>query len=81
MFQELFDVLKKVQEKCNLLIDEYNSVNETSLNNILNSLREINLSSLKALDGLKEDMNMHEILYNQDLFILFDQVYKDLGKE
>ena len=30
MFQELFNMLKKVQDKCNSLIDEYNKINENS---------------------------------------------------
>ena len=34
MFDELFTMLKKVQEKCNSLIDEYNFVNQSSLGNI-----------------------------------------------
>ena len=79
MFQELFNMLKKVQEKCNLLIDEYNTVNEISLNNIRNSVRDIKISCIKALDGLKEDLNIQDIVNNQDLFIKFDQAYKDLG--
>ena len=81
MFQELFNMLKKVQEKCNLLIDEYNNVNETSLNNIRNSVRDIKISCIKALDGLKDDLNIQNIVNNQDIFIQFDQAYKELGKE
>ena len=81
MFQELFNMLRKVQEKCNLLIDEYNQVNTTSLNNIRNSVRDIKLSCIKALDGLKDDLNIQNIVNNQDIFIQFDKEYKDLGKE
>ena len=81
MFQELFNMLRKVQEKCNLLIDEYNQVNTTSLNNIRNSVRDIKLSCIKALDGLKGDLNIQNIVNNQDIFIQFDKEYKDLGKE
>ena len=81
MFQELFNMLKKVQEKCNLLIDEYNKVNEVSLNNIRNSVRDIKLSCIKALDGLKDDLNIQNIVNNQEIFIQFDQAYKELGKE
>ena len=46
MFQELFNMLKKIQEKCNKLIDEYNQVNITSLNNIRNSVRDIKISCI-----------------------------------
>jgi hypothetical protein len=74
-------MLKKVQEKCNLLIDEYNQVNTASLNNIRNSVRDIKLSCIKALDGLKDDLNIQNIVNNQEIFIQFDQTYKELGKE
>ena len=80
MFQELYDMIKMIQEKCNSLIDEYNQVNITSLNNIRNSVRDIKLSCVKALDELKENLNIQDIVNNQDIFIQFDQAYKDLGK-
>ena len=79
MFQELFNMLKKVQEKCNLLIDEYNKVNENSLNNIQNSVRDIQISCIKALDSLKDDLNIQNIVNNQEIFIQFDQAYKELA--
>ena len=79
-FKELFEMLKKLQEKCNLLIDEYNKVNEASLSNIRNSVRDIKLSCIKALDGLKNDLNIQNIVNNQDIFIQFDKAYKELGK-
>ena len=80
MFQELFNMLKKVQEKCNLLIDEYNNINITSLDNIRNSVRDIKLNCIKNLDYLKEDLNVKNIVNNEDVFIKFDQAYKNMGK-
>ena len=79
-FKELFDMLKKVQEKCNMLIDEYNQVNESSLGNIRNSVRDIRLSCIKALDELKENLNIKNMVNNQDIFVEFDKAYKDLAK-
>ena len=80
MFQELFNMLQKIQEKCNMLIDEYNKVNEISLGNIRNSVRDIKISCIKALDGLKEDLDIKNIVNNQDIFIEFDKAYKEMGK-
>jgi len=80
LFKELFDMLKKVQEKCNSLIDEYNKVNESSLGNIRNSVRDIKLSCIKALDGLKDDLNIKNIVNDQQIFIEFDKAYKDMAK-
>ena len=80
MFQELFNMLKKVQEKCNLLIDEYNNINISSLDNIRNSVRDIKLNCIKNLDYLKEDLNVKNIVNNEDVFIKFDQAYKNMGK-
>ena len=79
-FKELFDMLQKVQEKCNMLIDEYNQVNESSLGNIRNSVRDIKLSCIKALDELKENLNIKNMVNNQDIFVEFDKAYKDLAK-
>ena len=80
LFKELFDMLKKIQEKCNMLIDEYNKVNESSLGNIRNSVRDIKLSCIKALDGLKDDLNIKNMVNNQEIFVEFDKAYKDLAK-
>ena len=80
MFQELFNMLKKIQEKCNKLIDEYNQVNITSLNNIRNSVRYIKISCIKILDELKDEIGIKNIIKNEDIFIEFDKIYKELGK-
>ena len=80
MFQELFNMLKKIQEKSNKLIDEYNQVNITSLNNIRNSVRDIKISCIKILDELKDEIGIKNIIKNEDIFIEFDKIYKELGK-
>ena len=73
-------MLKKIQEKCNKLIDEYNQVNITSLNNIRNSVRDIKISCIKILDELKDEIGIKNIIKNEDIFIEFDKIYKELGK-
>ena len=80
MFDDLFKMLKKVQEKCNSLIDEYNQINQSSLGNIRDSVRDIKVSCIKALDNLKEELNIKDIVNNQDIFVEFDAAYKELGK-
>jgi len=80
MFDDLFKMLKKVQEKCNSLIDEYNQINQSSLGNIRDSVRDIKVSCIKALDNLKEELNIKDIVNNQDIFVEFDSAYKELGK-
>ena len=43
IFPELIEMLKKCQQQFNLLIDRYNKVNKTSLNNIRDSIRDIKI--------------------------------------
>ena len=81
MFEELYKMLKQIQEKCNYVIDEYNSVNKNSLANIRDSVRDIKVVCIKALDNLKEELNIKDIVNNQDIFVEFDYAYKDLGKQ
>ena len=80
MFDKLFQMLQKIKEKCILIVDEYNKVNINSLGNIRDSVRDIKVSCIKALDNLKEDLNIKDIVNNQQIFIEFDKAYKDLGK-
>ena len=80
MFNELFNMLKSMQEKCNSLIDEYNHVNQTSLINVRDSVRDIKLSCIKALDNLKDELDIKNIVNDNEIFIEFDGAYKELGK-
>ena len=79
LFAQLFQMLKEVQEKCNGLIDNYNNVNLNSLGNIRDSVRDIKISCVKALDDLKEKLNIKDIVNNPQIFKDFDIAYKKLG--
>ena len=80
MFAKLFQMLKQIQDKCNMLIDEYNKVNQNSLGNIRDSVRDIKVACIKALDNLKEEINIKDIVNNTQIFVEFDTAYKELGK-
>ena len=80
MFTKLFEMLKQIQEKCNCIVEEYNQVNLSSLGNIRDSVRDIKVSCIKALDDLKEELNIKDIVNNQQIFVEFDAAYKELGK-
>ena len=79
-FTQLFQMLKEVQNKCNDLIDNYNSINSNSLGNIRDSVRDIKVSCIKALDELKEKLNIKDIINNDKIFREFDSCYKELGR-
>ena len=80
LFAQLSQMLKEVQLKCNGLIDNYNNVNLSSLGNIRDSVRDIKTSCIKALDELKEKLNIKDIVNNTQIFKDFDNAYKRLGK-
>jgi hypothetical protein len=80
MFVQLFQLLTEVKTKCNDLVDNYNKVNLDSLNNIRDSARDIKVSCIKALDNLKEKINIKDIVNNPQIFKEFDIAYKKLGK-
>ena len=79
IFAELFKLLKQVQDKCNDLIEKYNQINEKSLNNIRNSIRDIKLYYIRALDDYKKAINIKDIVNNEEMFIDFDNTYKEIG--
>lgn len=80
LFVQLFQLLKEVQVKCNDIIDNYNNVNKNSLGNIRDSVRDIKVSCVKALDDLKEKLNIKDIVNNPQIFKEFDIHYKNMGK-
>ena len=80
LFVQLFQMLKEVQTKCNDLIDNYNDVNLSSLGNIRDSVRNIKVSCIKALDDLKDRLNIKDIVNNPQIFKDFDVAYKRLGR-
>ena len=79
IFAELFQLLQEVQNKCNNLIDKYNQINEKSLNNIRDSVRDIKVYCIRALDEYKNAINIKDIINNEEMFIDFDKTYKELG--
>jgi hypothetical protein len=80
LFTNLFEMLKAVQAKCNDLIDNYNNVNNNSLGNLRDSVRDIRVSCIKALDQLKENLNVKDIVNNPKIFKEIDHSYKEMGK-
>ena len=81
IFKELFELLKETQKKCNELIDKYNFINQKSLYNIRDSVRNIKISCIKALDEYKDLINIKDIINNEEIFIDFDHTYKDMGNK
>ena len=81
IFKNLFQMLEEVKQKCNNLIDKYNSINQNSLSNIRDSVRDIKISCIKALDEYKDLINIKDIINNQEVFVEFDHIYKDMGKK
>ena len=73
-------MLKEVQNKCIDVIDEYNNVNLNSVANIRDSVRDIKASCVKALDELKEKLNIKDIVNNPQIFKEFDIAYKNMGR-
>lgn len=80
LFEQLFQMLKEVQLKCNDLVDNYNNVNLNSLGIIKDSVRDIKITCIKALDDLKEKLNIKEIVNNPQIFKEFDIAYKKLSR-
>ena len=79
-FDQLFKILKEIQNKCNDLIDNYNSININSLGNLRDSIRDIKVSSIKTLDDLKDKLDIKDIVNNVEIFKNFDVAYKQLGR-
>ena len=80
LFDQLFQMLKEIQNRCNELIDNYNNININSVKNIRDSVRDIKVSCIKVLDELKENYNIKDIVNNNQIFKDFDTAYKELGK-
>ena len=80
LFAQLFQMLKDVQNKYIEVIDYYNEVNMNSVGNIRDSVRFIKVSCIKALDDLKEKINIKDIVNNPQIFKDFDIVYKNMAK-
>lgn len=80
LFPQLSQMLKEAQTKCNDLINNYNNVNLNSSDNIRDSVRNIKISCIKALDDLKEKLNIKDIVNNPQIFKDFDDAYKNLSK-
>ena len=81
IFNELIQLLLQIQAKCNNLIDKYNQINQKSLTNIRDSVRDIKVFCIRALDDYKKAINIKEIINNDEMFIDFDNTYKEIGRQ
>ena len=79
-FAQLFEMLKEIQNKCNDLVDNYNSVNLNSVANLRDSVRDLKVVCIKSLDDLKDKLNIKDIVNNVEIFKNFDIAYKELGR-
>ena len=80
LFKQLFQMLKDIQNKCIDVIDNYNDVNLNSVANIRDSVRFIKVSCVKALDDLKEKLNIKDIVNNPQIFKDFDIAFKNMQR-
>ena len=81
VFPKLFQMLKQIQDRCNELIDAYNSINYNNLGNVRDSVRDIKVACIKKLDELKEKMKIKDIVVDSKIFKDFDNAYKELGRQ
>ena len=79
-FAQLFQMLKEIQNKCNDLVDNYNSINLNSVANLRDSVRDLKVVCVKALDELKDKLNIKDIVNNVEIFKNFDIAYKELAR-
>lgn len=80
-FSQLHQMLKEIQGKCNDLIDCFNGINNESLGNFRDSIRDEKVSCTKVLDFLKDKCNIKEIVSNPEIFVKFHQAFVTIGKQ
>lgn len=78
MFSKLFEMLGKVEERLENLVDKYNSINKTSCNNLQDNTILIKKYCTKGLDELKESIGITDIIIDEDVFLTFDKKYNEL---
>lgn len=81
LFKQLADMLKQVQDKCNEVIDFYNQVNNESLANFRDSIRDVKLSCIKVLDELKEKYNIKDIVNDPQIFSNFHKAFVEIEND
>ena len=78
MFKTLFEMLSKVEEKLSSIVDRYNSVNKASCDNLQDNVLLIKKYCIKGLDELKDEICISNIIIDENVFLTFDQKYKEL---
>lgn len=81
LFSQLFNMLREIQGKCNKVVDYYNQVNENSLRNLRDSVRDIKVSCVKVLDDLKDKYNIKDIVNNTQIFVSLQNAYNEIQIE
>ena len=78
MFKKLYDMIDLIRQKMITLIENTDIITRDSLENLRDSVRNVKASCFKALNNLKEKINIKDIVNDEKIFIKFDSLYKEM---
>jgi hypothetical protein len=80
-FPILVDMLSKIENKMNDIIDIYSENYEDSVNKAKKNLEKVKEYCTEGLDKLKEEIEMEKMMVKEEIFLTFDKKYRELELE
>ena len=79
-FDSLVKMLKEIEAKLALLIDEFIKKNKNNIERVRKNMIEVRMNMAEGFDDLKDKISIEDMMLDEQIFLAFDNKYKDISK-
>ena len=79
-FDSLVKMLKEIEAKLALLIDEFIKKNKNNIERVRKNMIELRTNMAEGFDDLKDKISIEDMMLDEQIFLAFDNKYKDIAK-
>ena len=79
-FDSLVKMLKEIEGKLNLLVDEFVKKNKKNIEKIKKNMIQVRNNVAEGFDDLKDKISIEDMMLDEQIYLTFDNKYKDILK-
>ena len=79
-FDSLVKMLREIEGKLNLLVDEFVKRNKKNIEKIKKNMIQVRNNVAEGFDDLKDKISIEDMMLDEQIYLTFDSKYKDVMK-
>ena len=79
-FDSLVKMLREIEGKLNLLVDEFVKKNKKNIEKIKKNMIQVRNNVAEGFDDLKDKISIEDMMLDEQIYLTFDSKYKDVMK-